>query len=417
MNVKSSTFARNAFTLTFGTTIAQALPFLFYPVLTRIYSPEEFGLLATLIGITVIVTILASGTYEGAILISKSKEEAADIVSFTLARALFVLFFVSITLFLFRHDLSRILNEPRLANWIIVIPIISMTTLCFNLYNEWCVTFKYYKNLAINKVTNTSSIAIFKVLFGLPISSLNGLILGDLLGKTLTAVVCVKRAIRFDGIFLLKSSRSSWGIIRKKYKQFIHYYMPDQVINNISGYIHVFFISAFFNSYELGLVSISLTLLTVPVSVISAAIKDVFRQRANEEFKANGNCRRIYLKLLWPLTTFGLLISLCLYFILPDLFRVALGEEWMKAGIYSRFLLPLFFTNFVSMSLGGVFIVVGKLKVSMYWQIFSLTTAFLALFLGYHFYGTIENVIICFSLAKAFSYILYATLSFYYAKK
>jgi len=41
-----SEFAKNVLTLMTGTTIAQAIPIAISPILTRIYTPEDFGVFA-----------------------------------------------------------------------------------------------------------------------------------------------------------------------------------------------------------------------------------------------------------------------------------------------------------------------------------------------------------------------------------
>ena len=41
-----SEFSRNVLTLMTGTTIAQAIPIAISPILTRIYTPEDFGVFA-----------------------------------------------------------------------------------------------------------------------------------------------------------------------------------------------------------------------------------------------------------------------------------------------------------------------------------------------------------------------------------
>ena len=59
--IGKSEFAKNTFTLTLGTSIAQFFPLIFYPILVRIFSPKDFGLLATLTSITGILAVLATG--------------------------------------------------------------------------------------------------------------------------------------------------------------------------------------------------------------------------------------------------------------------------------------------------------------------------------------------------------------------
>jgi hypothetical protein len=77
LKILKSEFTKNVAALITGTTIAQAIPLLIAPVLTRIYTPEDFGLLATLTSMTMIVGSVATGRYEMALIIPK-KESYAD---------------------------------------------------------------------------------------------------------------------------------------------------------------------------------------------------------------------------------------------------------------------------------------------------------------------------------------------------
>ena len=74
-----SEFSRNVFTLMTGTTIAQAIPIAISPILTRIYTPEDFGLLALFLAITIIIGSIANGRYELAIMLPEKDEDAINI--------------------------------------------------------------------------------------------------------------------------------------------------------------------------------------------------------------------------------------------------------------------------------------------------------------------------------------------------
>ena len=68
---------RNVITLITGTAIAQAIPIAISPVLTRIYSPDDFGVFALYLSITSIIAIVATGRYELAITLPAKNEEDA----------------------------------------------------------------------------------------------------------------------------------------------------------------------------------------------------------------------------------------------------------------------------------------------------------------------------------------------------
>jgi O-antigen/teichoic acid export membrane protein len=380
------------------------------------FTPCEFGLLATISAITPIITIISSGMYEGAILISDSKQEAANIVGLIIFRSILVLAVIFLIFQVFSPQLSLWLKEPQLGKWLFVPPLCAFSTVIYNCFNEWCVTNKYFVSLSWNKIINTSAISIGKLCFGTIKIFGNGLIIGDLTGKSISAAVCVYKAYKQDGIFFYNVDYSQFKLLTKKYTDFPRYLMADQVLNNIGGSIHIFFISAYFSSTELGYVSMAATLLTVPITVISAAIKDVFRQKANEEFCKIGSCRDSYMRLLKPIAFFGIVFFGLLYFILPYSFTVFIGNQWVKAGIYSQLLLPMFVSNFISMSLGGVLIIAKKIIISLYWQLYTILVSVIAFLVGIFAFGTIEQTLFCFMVARTSSYILYMSLSYYYAE-
>ncbi len=69
-----SEFSRNVLTLMTGTTIAQAIPIAISPILTRIYTPEDFGVFALLYEYQLpILAPVATGRYELSYYASKKK--------------------------------------------------------------------------------------------------------------------------------------------------------------------------------------------------------------------------------------------------------------------------------------------------------------------------------------------------------
>ncbi|EFK95942.1 polysaccharide biosynthesis protein, partial [sediment metagenome] len=78
-NLKSE-FIKNIFTLLSGSTIAQVITLLAIPVLTRIFTPQDFGFFAVYFSLATIVSTVATGRYELAIMLPKHKKDALSIV-------------------------------------------------------------------------------------------------------------------------------------------------------------------------------------------------------------------------------------------------------------------------------------------------------------------------------------------------
>ena len=83
-----SEFSRNVLTLMTGTTIAQAIPIAISPILTRIYTPEEFGVFALYLSIIMLFSSLVAGKYELSILIPKHDKNAKNLVLLSISISL-----------------------------------------------------------------------------------------------------------------------------------------------------------------------------------------------------------------------------------------------------------------------------------------------------------------------------------------
>jgi len=414
---KFSPFEKNFYTLTIGTTLAQAIPFAFYPILSRIYNPEEFGFFYGVISIVPILTILSSGMFEHAILVAENDRESNAIIKLILIRSIILLVLFSILGYAF-ITICDLFDDFKInPYWIIITCSISFFTIIYNVFNEWSIRIIQFKNLALNKIYNSSFTSFSKILFKYCSFLNNGLIIGEFIGKFLTALICLISMLKFNKSLFGSINKQITIYVYKKYKKFPKFMMPDQLINTIGGSAHVYIIGIYFTASELGFLSMALSLLTVPVTVISSSLKDVFRQKANELYIESGSCRELYVKLLKPIFAIGLILFTILYFSFPIAFPFFLGEKWLAAGNYAQILTPMFFLNFVSMSLGGVLIISNQIKVSLYWQVFNVATTVISLLIGSIYFNDIFYTLIFFTIAKSISYIIYILLSYSFSKK
>ena len=78
-NALKSRFLRSAGTITGGAAFVQIIAFASVPVLTRLYTPESFGLLAVMLGFITFAAAAASLHYEMAIALPRRDEDGASL--------------------------------------------------------------------------------------------------------------------------------------------------------------------------------------------------------------------------------------------------------------------------------------------------------------------------------------------------
>lgn len=407
----NGSFFKNAGILTSGTLVSQAIVFIFYPVLTRLYTPAEFGIVSVTYMIASLLAIFASGAAEGAILIAKSRRSAAHIIGWIVIRSTFILLgFLLLAIFV--SNINTNLIDKDILFWLPIIPILAAATIYFNCFSEWFLREKEFYQLARFRILQSLAISLLRTLCGLVNSSANGLVIGEIFGKLFIAIMGV-RLLFFKNFYYFRAIKlKRINSERRRFKQFPMYMMPDQLINIAGGTVHIPFFALLFNSTELGYIAMSMSILYFPVSIISAAIKDVFRQRAVTELQLTGSCKTLYLKLLLPVTLIGFIGFGLIYLLSPWLFVILLGENWAPVGDYNRILAPMFFFNFVSMSMGGVLVVTQRLGLSLSWQIINLSMTLVALIIGAVVFKSVIATLWGITIAKSLAYLMHMILSY-----
>ena len=410
-----NSFFRDSIILSGGTAIAQILPFLFYPILGRIFTVEEFGLLAALTAITSILAVVASGKYESAILVAVSKREAASLALLsTMLSAVFLLLIYLILQFVLGNTLSLWLKEPMLKSMLWICPISAWAIIIFTVYNEWCVREKHFNSLSVNKNVNSGAIVGAKTVFGYVRVFTHGLVIGDVIGRIISALVCVVRAWMRDGKTFREVKKIEMIDAAKKYIDFPKYTMPGQLLNTIALQFPILLLAVYFNKTEVGYFSMAMTIFAIPLTVISGAVRDVFRQRANEQLNTTGNCRALFVKVTLILTLMAVGAAGIFVWFLPQLTTLFLGKQWYTCGVYAQILCGAMVLSFVSNSLSGMFIIANKLRQLFYWQLYFVITTVGAILVGSLVYKSMIITISLFSILRASAYLLSIIMTYRY---
>ena len=128
---------RDILTLVIGTTIGQAILIVCTPILTRIYTPAEFGVFALYLAITSITSVIATGRYEFAIMLPKKDIEAANIVVLSMMVAVGVSLLTFVVVLLFNLLIASLIEHPEISYWLYFTPLATLITGFYQSLNYW----------------------------------------------------------------------------------------------------------------------------------------------------------------------------------------------------------------------------------------------------------------------------------------
>lgn len=409
MPLLKSEFSRNVMTLMTGTTIAQAIPIAISPILTRIYTPEDFGLFALYIGVLMIFSSLVAGKYELSILIPKENKDAQHLVlgSIMLSFVICLCLFVCIVIFV--NSLVTLLGNEKVRFWLYFLPLNIFILSVASILYYWNNRLKSYDVLSKGQVIQSVSKAGVNISLGFILKLGSGLIVGTLISSVIYLSYLFRKA--FQSLEFSSFDNKKAFFLLKKYKKFPLFMVPSGLLENTASQLPVILMGGSFGSLVVGYYSLSQRMISIPTMLVGAAIGNVFRQEASHHFSRHGECRLLFIMTLKKLILLSCIPFIIFYFFSPYLFAIIFGEEWRVSGEFAQILTPMFFLQFVVSPLSNMFMIAEKQQYDLYMQIYLLLFSGLAFALGYHF-KSVEIFLLSYCIFYCFKYLCELFLSY-----
>tara|TARA_R110002049_G_scaffold116881_2_gene269725 strand:- start:460 stop:1683 length:1224 start_codon:yes stop_codon:yes gene_type:complete len=400
--------------------MAQAIPLALSPILTRLYTPEDFGILAIYISISTVATVLVSLKYDIAIIIPEEDEDSANITVLSIIIATVVSLIIFLIVFFYNVELATFLSDKEkeadiLANWLYFVPISVFLVGLFNAISFWFNRKSMYRKMAASKVVNTSILTGIQVSSGFFKFTPVGLLIGFITGRFFSVLFLLYKFQNNKNTVFQKVTKARMLLLLKRYKRFPCFTLPAEFINVISNQLPVFLIGKYFGGVILGNYALMERVLNAPISLLGRSVLDVFKQRASEDYVKQGNCEYIFVKTFKTLVLLSIVPSIVLFFLSPFLFGILFGEEWIIAGEFAKIFSVLFFFKFTASPLSYMFNIAEKQHYDMFWQIGLLIFTIISFVIGVA-QNDVKQALIYFVISYSLMYILNIYLSYIFSK-
>ncbi|WP_127123119.1 lipopolysaccharide biosynthesis protein [Chryseotalea sanaruensis] len=410
-----SEFYKSIFTLMTGTALSQIIPLAITPILTRLYTPDDFGLLALYLSTVSILTLVATGNYEKAIIMPKQDRDAVGIIKLAFLLSVSAsLTILLLTIFL-REQIARFYNNPKIIDLLFFVPFSVFSLAIYNIINTWFNRVKQYSVLSYNRVTKSSLSSVFSIAFGISKLATIGLIFSEFLGQLFATILFGRSFYRTNRGDFIATSKADMIRLAKDYKKFPQFSLPADLLSMGSYQLPIFLFSKFFTQAVVGYYSLCIRVLDKPFIFFTNAVYEVFRQKAMEDYNRDGNCRSIYIKTFKRLLVISLPIMSIFIIASPLIFKVVFGNEWEVAGHYARIISVMYIFKFVASPLSFMFYVANKQRLDFLLHVYVFLSSCLILTLSFKSAFTIEKTLILFVLNYSLVYIFYIFKSYQFA--
>jgi O-antigen/teichoic acid export membrane protein len=354
-----------------GTGLAGVISAAALPVLTRLYTPADFSVLAVFTGLIAIVSVAACLRFDIAIAMPEHDDDAVNVLCLALFCAAVISILLGIVLLVSHAQLVAWIRQPDLEPYLWLVPIGVFLAAGNSALTFWVIRRKNFTAMARTRIAQASAAAGVQGGFGWWGSSSLGLILGPLVSTGLGFIGLGYRMVRTDGQLL---GLVAWPKMRSvfiTYRGYPKYSALEALSNSAGMQLPIILIAALAAGPEAGFLLLALSIIQAPMGLLGNAIAQVYLSRAPEEFRRDhlgAFTSKIFGGLfksgLGPLAFAGILA--------PVLFAKVFGPEWHRAGVLLAWMTPWCMMQFVATPVSMGLLVSNHQKAALLLQLFGL---------------------------------------------
>lgn len=339
--------------------------FVLSPIVTRIYGPGEYGVFAIFNSIVFNISILGTLKYAEIIVLQDSTKRKNIAIGLCVMVLTVVSVVATILLLFLKGPLQTFFNEPRITDFLWLIPVAIFFTGGFDIFLNVNISDKRFFRNGLAGFVNAAGGRLANIAYGLTLGVKSiGLILGDIIGKVLSLIALIFSSDRVKARlqhFKQDVSLAGMKAMAIEFKSFPLYFLPSSMLIVISGHLPIFFFQWKFGAVMVGSFGLASSMLEIFNRLIPYSFAPVFLQKANELKSSSPEllARKVYLLFLGMLaisTTIFSGFALLGDFVFPFVF----GPKWEIAGEFSAILALSYVFNFVAISLSEVYNVMGR---------------------------------------------------------
>src|SRR5690554_58835 len=330
---ESGNVFRGMITLVIGAGMARIIGLASIPILTRLYSPEDYGVLAIYTSIVAVLVPILTLRYVTAIPLPKTDAMAFNLFMLCAKLILVGTLLISLVLAFFGETVLGWFSMQEFAHlwWLIAIGM--MGTATYELFSLWATRKKDYKVIAKTQFTQSLTGNVVKIGLGLLSLKPLGLVIGQLIAQSGGVGSLFKNAYQDFKKLYPSLSNKKQKLVAKYYQDFPWFRLPSQFLMALSTQAPILMMSALYDKESTGQLGLAVMALSLPVSLIGMSMSKAYYAEIASIGKTDPEkIWQVTVNVQKKLFIVGLPAAVFLLFFAKPLFGFVFGDEWHTAG-------------------------------------------------------------------------------------
>ncbi len=406
-------FVRNVATLASGTVIAQLLPLLASPALTRLYSPEQFGLFAIFMAFVSSFTQASTGHFEIAMMTPKRSHTARELLTIALYFSVLFAILILMGVAFFHQQVLNLLNAQELSEWVYIVPLMVIAIGLSQLLAHYANRNEHYSFIAHAALLQGITIVTVSLLLGALKVGFSGLVIAYACGSLVSFAYLWWRH-RTELLALDFRITKDKLKIAKHYKDYPLFSGSMSIFDGLALALPTFFLAAGYPEAVVGYYALVMRILYSPLMFLSTSVGQVNLKKVVNLIHSQRSILPYLHNVTFVLMAIAGIPSLLLFFYGPQIFTFVFGKDWLIAGEYAQILAPALIIRFTASTLSSTLGATQHPRLAGFWKITSFITTFMVLWL---FSGEVsaQQILKYLVFKDIILYLFYYTLIYYSA--
>ena len=370
--LRENHLARQLAILVSGTAFGHILTAAALPIMTHLYSPDQFSIVAVFNSILSIMAVAAALRYDIAIPLPDTDEDGANLMVLAICVAAAISLGIAVIVLFASSQIVAVIGRPQLAQFLWLLAPATFLAASASAFQGWYIRKKGFRLIALSRV-GQSAAAITMQLAAYPLKSALGLVLGAIVnvgGGALIMAPAWHIALR-TAPWRITPSRMAQ--LARDYHRFPLYSTWEGLFNVASAQLPLLLIATLYSGSEPGFLMLAMSVIQAPMALFGVSVGQLYLAEAPSALRA-GKLIELTQRIINMLVKTGVGPLIAGGILAPFAFPLIFGVAWARSGEILAWMTPWFIMQFIASPISMALSITGHQPRAMLLQVFSLAT-------------------------------------------
>lgn len=334
----SGSFVQDVAKLSLGTLAGRLITIAAMPLLTRLYSPDDFTLLAAYVAIVSTIAVAACLRFEIAIPLADNDEEAKYLLILSFLALVAVTLVVLVVVWVLPQQMKGWTKQTVLESYIWMIPIGIAALGFYSIMQFWVTRARRFAQIAQTRITQAFVGVSVSLSFGWLGCGPLGLLIGNILNTSAGGLRLACWSVKHEAKQFSSLTLSGLKNTMRRYKRYPVYSTPESFFNTAGIHLPILVVAAY-GGAEAGFLLLAMQIMAAPMGLLGGSISQVYVSRAPQSLK-DGQLDIFTRKIILRLFKVGVVPFLFIGILSPWLVPNVFGSNWARTGEIICWMMP-----------------------------------------------------------------------------